>query len=55
MTSPPTDYPANWRPRGAAQTAPSEAPVEALLLAIDSFVAALSEDNFAAMVQRTRG
>ena len=31
------------------------APIEAIKLAIDSFIAALSHDEFAAMVQRTRG
>ena len=31
------------------------APIEAIKLAIDSFIAALSDDEFAAMVQRTRG
>lgn len=29
--------------------------IEAIMLAIDSFIAALSDDEFAAMVQRTRG
>ncbi len=62
MTSGPTDYPDAWRPRGAPQPAPQAAspaaPAEAALavaLAVDSYVAALSEDEFATMVQRTRG
>jgi hypothetical protein len=59
MTSGPTDYPDSWKPRGAPQTAPpaapSTTPTEAVALAVDAFVASLSEDEFAAMIQRTRG
>lgn len=52
MTSPPTDYLSNWP--GARPPAAPAAPIEAIMLAIDSFVAALSPEEFAAMVQRTR-
>ena len=59
MTSPPDGYPDSWRPRGAPapepQAASSAAPVEAVALAVDSYIAALSEDDFTALVQRTRG
>jgi hypothetical protein len=57
MISPPTDYPDSWK-RGAqaAPPAPRGAPVvEALQMAVDSFVAALSESDFRALVARTRG
>ena len=53
MTTGPTD-PSSWRPAGAPE--PDAAPpiVEALLLALDSFVASLSESDFRALVERTR-
>jgi len=55
MTSGLTDYPSSWTSRGAPQPASPSAPAEAVALAVDSYVAALSEDEFAAMVARTRG
>jgi len=52
MTSGPTDYPNNWP--GARNQAPTPAtPVEAVMLAIDSFVSALSPEEFDQLVQRT--
>jgi hypothetical protein len=59
MTSPPTGYPDSWRPRGAPAPEPqaqsSPAPVEALELALDAYVASLTDTEFAALVERTRG
>ena len=55
MTSGPTDYPDSWRPRGAPQSQSPAAPIEALMLAIDSFIAALSPEEFDQLVSRTRG
>ena len=56
MTTGDDSYPAAWTPRGLQrQTGPSAETVEALLLAVDAFVNALPESDFAAMVQRTRG
>ena len=58
MTTPDDSYPSAWTPRGAPQPAPPpapRAPAEAVAMAVDSYVAALSEDEFAAMVARTRG
>jgi hypothetical protein len=53
MTSPPTEYPSNWH--GARPSAPPAAPSEALALAIDSFIAALTPEEFNQLVARTRG
>ena len=52
MTSGPTDYPASWRPPGAPAPA---APIEALMLAIDAYISALSQFDFDQFVSRTRG
>jgi hypothetical protein len=54
MTSGPTDYPSNW-PGARNQPAPPAAPTEALMLALDAFVASLSDAEFQALVARTRG
>ena len=54
MTSPPTDYPANWRP-AAARGQSGAAPAEAVQMAIDSYIASLSDSEFIALVERTRG
>jgi len=54
MTSGPTDYPSNW-PGARNQPAAPATPTEALQLAIDSFVSALSPAEFAQLVARTRG
>lgn len=51
----PTDYPDSWKPGRAAQPAPSVAPAEAVAMAVDSFIAALSQQEFDALVARTRG
>ena len=55
MTSPPTEYPSAWTPRGAPQPAAPAAPAEAVALAVDSYVAALTESEFDQLVSRTRG
>lgn len=53
MTQGPTAYPSNWRPAGAPP--PDEPPnVEAVVLAIDSYLVALSDEEFAALVARVR-
>lgn len=55
MTTPaaPTGYPASWRPKGApADVSPNI--VEAVALAVDAFVSALSQDEYDQLVQRTR-
>ena len=54
MNDGPTDYPASW-PGARTQPAAPATPAEAVALAVDSYVAALSEDEFTAMVARTRG
>ena len=54
MTAP-TDYPDSWRPRGAPQAASPAAPIEAIMLAVDAFISALTPDQFDELVQRTRG
>ena len=49
----PTAYPSNWRPAGAPP--PDVEPnVEALALAVDAYLAALSDEEFAALVERVR-
>jgi hypothetical protein len=58
MSSGPTDYPSAWTPRGAPQArapAAPAAPAEAIAMAVDSYVASLSDDEFRALVERTRG
>jgi hypothetical protein len=54
MTSPPTDYPSNW-PGARNQTTAPATPTEAIMLAIDSFISALSPEEFDQLVARTRG
>lgn len=46
-------YPAHWAPREMRQSTP--APAEAIALAIDAYIASLSESEFNQLVQRTRG
>jgi hypothetical protein len=53
VTDGPTDYPDSWRPRGALSSAP--APPEAIAMAVDAYVASLSDAEFQALVERTRG
>jgi hypothetical protein len=55
MTGPPTEYPASWTPRGTPQAASPAAPIEAIMLAVDSYIAALSPQEFDQLVSRTRG
>jgi hypothetical protein len=54
MTSPPTDYPANW-PGARSEPAAPATPIEALLLAVDMFIASLSDNEFRVLSERTRG
>lgn len=55
MTTGDDSYPSAWTPRGAPQAAPPAAPAEAVAMAIDAYVAALTPEEFAEMVRRTRG
>ena len=55
MSSGPTDYPSAWTPRGAPQAESRPAPAEAVAMAVDSFSAALSQQEFDALVARTCG
>jgi hypothetical protein len=49
----PTCYPSGWRPKNAPP--PDEPPnFEALALAIDAYLAALTDAEFAALVERVR-
>lgn len=49
----PTGYPREWAPKGAPP--PDEPPnFEALALAIDAYLSALSDEEFAALVERVR-
>ena len=56
MTTPagPTGYPASWRPAGAPPPEPDSAQ-EALMIAVDAYIASLSPQEFDQMVQRCRG
>jgi hypothetical protein len=54
MTSGPTDYPASW-PGARNQPAAPATSTEAIMLAIDSFISALSPAEFDQLVARTRG
>lgn len=52
-TQGPTGYPSSWRPAGAPP--PDVEPnVEALALAVDAYLSALSDEEFAALVERVR-
>ena len=49
----PTGYPSGWRPKNAPP--PDEPPnVEAIALAIDAYISALSPEEFSALVARVR-
>ena len=52
-TAGPTAYPSNWRPAGAP---PPDEPVnvEALALATDAYLSALTDEEFASLVERVR-
>jgi hypothetical protein len=54
MAGPPTDYLSNW-PGARSQAEAPAPPTEALTLAIDAFIAALSQSEFDQRVSRTRG
>jgi hypothetical protein len=53
MTSPPTEYPSNW-PGARNQPAAPATPAEAVALAVDAFISALTPEEFNQLVQRTR-
>ena len=54
MSDGPTDYPASW-PGARNQPAVPATPTEAIMLAIDSFISALTQEQFDQLVSRTRG
>ena len=55
MTAP-DGYPASWAPKGAPTQAETQpAPVEAIALAIDAYIAALSPEDLDSLLIRTRG
>lgn len=50
----PTGYPRQWAPKGAPP--PDEPPnVEAVVLAVDQYLSALTDEQFFALVERVRG
>jgi len=49
----PDDYPEAWKPREMRRSTP--APAEAIALAIDAFIAALSPEELQELILRTRG
>ena len=49
----PTAYPSSWRPAGAPPPDPT-VNFEAIALAVDAYVAALTPEEFDALVARTR-
>jgi hypothetical protein len=55
MTTGDDSYPASWTPRGAPQAASPAALIEPIMLAIESYISALTLEQFAEMVHRTRG
>src|SRR5262245_39328452 len=54
LTTPDDSYPSTW-PGARPQPAAPAAPTEAIQLAIDAYIAALSPQEFTEMVSRTRG
>ena len=49
-------YPSSWTARHLQrQTVPSADVIEAVLLAVDSYISALSSEEFNRLVARTRG
>jgi hypothetical protein len=54
MTSGPTDYPSNWPGARNQPTAPAT-PTDAIQLAIDAYISALTPEEFDQLVGRTRG
>jgi len=49
----PTGYPNQWRPKNAPPPDP-ETNIEAVVVAIDGYLAALSDEEFAMLVERVR-
>ena len=54
MTTPDDSYPANW-PGARNQPAAPTTPIEAIQLAFDAYIAALSQSEFDQLVNRARG
>lgn len=55
MTTPDDSYPDSWKRSNGAPRGTPAAPTEAVAMAIDAFVAALSPEEFDQLVARTRG
>ena len=53
MTQPDDWYPSSWRPRGAPTPQP-ESPAVAIQFAVESYVAALSDQELNDLLARTR-
>ena len=52
----PTEYPSNWPGARPSASAPAPgSPEEALAIAVDQYIATLSQEDFDALVARTRG
>jgi hypothetical protein len=51
----PVEYPDSWKRSNGAPRAGFPAPSEAVAMAIDAFIAALSPEEFDQLVARTRG
>jgi hypothetical protein len=54
MTSPPTEYPASW-PGARPSAPPPPPPSEPVALAIDAYIASLSDEELKSLLARTRG
>jgi hypothetical protein len=55
MTQPgPTEYPSSWRPPGAPEPQPETASAIAVRMAIESFLAAISDAELDDLLSRTR-
>ena len=50
----PTGYPRQWAPKGSPPP-DVEPSIEAVVLAIDGYIAALTDEQFFALVERVRG
>ena len=49
----PVEYPDSWKRSNGRQSTP--APSEAIALAVDSYIASLSDDELRVLLERTRG
>lgn len=52
-TAGPTGYPSSWRPANAPPP-DIEPSIEAIALAVDAYLSALSDEEFTALVERVR-